>query len=75
MAKQPHGPGVFRTWVDLNTALIKLKTSDEALKMLKAEGRAGNRPTFVRRIFSRYQRLRRKEEFEMLDKQILKSTK
>jgi hypothetical protein len=61
---------VFRTWEGLNAALQDVKTSGDALKMIRAEGLGPNRPTFVKRIFSRYQRLRRQEDMLLLGDQI-----
>ena len=68
--KPPSTVEVFRTWEGLNAALQDIKTSGDALKMINAEGLGPNRPTFVKRIFSRYQRLRRQEDMLLLSDQI-----
>jgi len=50
------------TWAKLNKALRKTKREDEVRAMLEAEQKGGKRNRWIRRIYSRYSRLRRKRE-------------
>jgi hypothetical protein len=46
------------SWIELNTYLRKLQDPIYALDLLRREKKGVNRPTFVSRIFARYNRLR-----------------
>lgn len=50
------------SWNDLNAYLRLLTSPEDARQLLHREQKSGNRPTFVNRIYARYNRLRALEE-------------
>ena len=50
------------TWAELNTALRKMNKEADVMALLKAERKNSKRARWLRRIYARYSRLRRKRE-------------
>lgn len=50
------------TWAELNSQLRKLKTEAQVQALFDKEKRGEGRPRWLKRIYSRYSKLRRRRE-------------